>query len=354
MAKALTAVAGDVFAGFFALGVRQAGFDVPFHIEHCNYGLKTCRLNFPKTEVMVGMENWDTGKILAKMGKVDLMFTNPPCASWSGAGMSRKEGRCNDLNEKWKCDPRTTWSRDLANAGRRLKVKAWIWESVTNAWKYGREYVDQQAQDWLADGYAVTVLLQNNCHLGAPQNRKRMLFVAHQHNLVWPKLMRDTPVVGELLKQKHLRKDGPKFHQKGYDMVWKAATTGGKWTNFNVTYHKLLTDAQRKQVHPIPGFVVKMAHPERLAPLVHHLVAHPFEPRFLSLDELMALSGIPLDWKFSGNYNASALELSRTVLPPVGKWIATAVKQGLGSPRMRPIYRLVDALNGGLREEVLG
>src|SRR3990172_4964603 len=99
--KQLTAVAGDVFAGFFALGVRQAGFDVPFHLEHCNYGQKTCQLNFPDTEIMVGQENWDLARILATKKPVDLMFTNPPCASWSSAGMSRKEGRNNALAEKW-------------------------------------------------------------------------------------------------------------------------------------------------------------------------------------------------------------------------------------------------------------
>jgi site-specific DNA-cytosine methylase len=198
------------------------------------------------------------------------------------------------------------------------------------------------------------VLLQNNHYLGAPQHRERMLFVAHLHPLVFPPLVLDTPKAGKVLATKGIDKKGQKLSAKhpGYELMWEVSRSLN-YRNFNVLYHKNLTAAQQAQIKAIPGFTVKSIHPERHAPVLNDRVVHPHEPRWLTLHELQVLSGIPLDWKHSGSYGSSALEMSRTVLPPVGKWIATAVRGGLKMKRARSTYRVIDARKGVFQEEVL-
>ena len=237
-----------------------------------------------------------------------------------------------------------------------MNTKSFVWESVTNAWKYGREFVDKQAWDWNTAGYAVTVFLQNNKYLGAPQNRPRMFFIAHKYPLVFPDLVYDTPKVGELLKThaKELVDKGQPFKYPGYEMLWELSTKKKNYANFNSLYHTALTAAEKAQIKTIPGFTVKSLHPDRHALVLNDRVVHPYEPRFLSLRELELLSGIPYSWKFQNKYGPAALEMSRTVLPPVGKYIATAVKDGFEMEKTTPYYRVVDTRKGEWHEEALG
>lgn len=325
-----TAIAGDVFAGLFSLGVRKAGFVVPLHLEHTDYGVTTSQLNFPELEVRVGVpSHWHLETIRRP---VDFMFTNPPCAPWSSGSRGFSERGA----DAWRGDARLQWISDLGRAGRELKVNAWCWESVTNAWRHGKVFVLDEAERWLDDGYTVTIILQNNLWLGAPQNRKRMLFVAHKHPLVFPPLLKPEDVldfqVGRLFKTLP-RQTAATLRQHelppGREELW---TRSGYYKgNFSRAWQSF-TEKQRKDFGFSPSFMEKRLRVDAVAPVVtaYCHVTHPTEPRRLTWNELLALHGLPLDWKTSQKHpDAASRELARSVLPAVGYWIACAVRDGL-------------------------
>jgi site-specific DNA-cytosine methylase len=337
------AVGGDVFAGAFTQGVVQAGFDVNVHLEHVPYGIKTSMLNFPNLDIRVGVENWH----VENLKKVDLLYCNPPCAPWSTLSAGRAY--------TWDQDPRLSCIDTLMEAGLKMKVKAYIWESVTVAWGKGRSFVDEKAKLWLANGYHVTVLIQNNLYLGAPQCRKRMFFVAHQYPLVWPKLTLKFPTIRQLIKGIKVKESEKWLPTEGDRILWEeSAKYRGQ---FNVTY-KALSEAKRKRVRCKPNWLAKRFDLDQVCPVFFPgSVWHPTEPRRFTYKEMLAICGLPLTWKCeTDKLGPVGGLLSRTVLAPAGRWIATAIRDGFDQPRLnkrKPTYKLVKILSPDIKEEIL-
>jgi len=330
--RELTAVGGDVFAGLFTVGIKQAGFRVAAHLEHSTYGAKTCRLNHPEVRLYHGVASWPAAE---DFPPVDLMFTNPPCALWSAA-------RVKNIKTNYLTDPRNTWVPDLVDAALGLKARAFVWESVTNAWKNGRPYVLDQAQRFANAGYSVTVILQNNMYLGVPQNRPRMLFVAHRHPLVRPPLQ-DPITVREALRGLKVPKRDKVELAPHLAKLWAMSENGRTlWDN-----HQLL-EVKEREGHTAPSFLCKRARFDRVG---HVLLGgldkqlHPTESRYFTYAEYLRLAAAPPDWQSAGSLSAATGELSRAVMPPVGYWLGCAVRDGLAKPALRtPQYKLVNLL----------
>ncbi len=339
-----TAVGGDVFAGAFSYGIRMAGFDVPIHLENINYGVDTAQLNFPHTEFRVGAENWHPEKIKG----VDLLFSNPPCAPWSNLSAGRA---CT-----WDKDPRLSCIDNLMDAALKMKVKTYIWESVTVAWGKGRSFVDERAKMFIAKGYHVTILIQNNLYLGAPQNRRRMLFIAHKHPLVWPKLVTKHPTIGEVLKGTKAPEKEKIWLKPGDKLLWEKAnqpSNRGKWS----AVYRDMTPTQQKKIHCKPSFLSNRLNRDEISNVFFpgHST-HPDEPRRLSYSESLALCGLPQTWKVANtSFGYVAGILVRTVLAPVGTWIGLAVKDGLAMPPLKgkPKYTLVTITSPEIKTEEL-
>lgn len=342
----LRALGANIFAGLFTYGVKKAGFEILGQLEHGPYGVATARLNFPKMDVRVGRENWREQEY---KGKVDFMFTNPPCAAWSTA-RSGQGGTWEEQTSRLRC------VHDCVEAGLIIKPKAWCWESVTNAWRAGHSFVVHQAEKWNDAGYHCTVLLQNNKFIGGKQERSRMFLIAHKHPLVWPKFSEE-PTVGEVWKAAGLplsevaqqRKFGqhglnPDKFQPLWSRLWKMSE------NYNGYFRRTYLQEGRgpkKLQGRIPSVMVRRMSMDEPAPvmLASGLRLHPTEMRYVSWHEWLALVGLPMDWKTSCRSMGSASqELSRAVMPDVGNWLARAVKKGLELPPIkgRPTTRLVD------------
>lgn len=344
----LTALGGDVFAGLFTHGVKQAGFKVLGHLEHTTYGSATSQLNFPDLEIRNGVHNWNPQEY---KGKVDFMYTNPPCAAWSAMQVST------DWREHTE---RLQIVRDLTAAGLIIRPKAWCWESVMGAWRRGSEFVLEEAEKWLQGGYNVTVLLQNNMHLGVNQNRPRMFLIAHLHPLVWPKFIEPLNTRDFLASiPKGLGKSPveQKPLQDSLKQLWDDCTGTGY-----VLRRALIIKEQKEQdkLRPRPAMTVNRMKlnevPGTFIGASKRL--HPRQARTLNWFECLALSGLPLDWKTSQrSLEPASLELSRAVMPAVGKWLGTAVKNGLKKPALNtraPVARLVDLRDPeNIIEEVL-
>lgn len=336
--KKFTALGADIFAGLFTQGVKQAGFEVLGHLEHGPYGVATAKANFPDLDIRVGRENWNESEF---KGKVDFLYTNPPCAAWSNAAQRGKaRGSWDTQLDRLRC------VHDCVDAGLAIRPKAWCWESVTNAWRAGNQFVIHQAEKWNDAGYHCTVLLQDNQFLGTPQARQRMFLIAHKHPLVWPKLTKTTTVAEafERLKGKKLPELGlyePPL-QDLFERLWKLSDNHNGYLR-----HAWSEEGTGGKKGRIPSVMVRRIKLDEPAPVMtdsgHRL--HPTKPRWVSWHEWLALCGLPLTWKTSRtSLSGATVELARAVMPPVGKWLATAVRDGLLLPPLRgqPTTRLVD------------
>ena len=334
----LIAVGGDVFAGAFTQGVMKAGFKVNVHLEHGQFGVKTAKLNFPHLDIRIGVDNWRP----ETLKRVSLMYANPPCAPWSSASHGRASA--------WDVDPRLDCIHTLMNAGLVIKPKAWIWESVTQAWSKGRVFVDEVAKTWMKNGYSVTILIQNNMYLGAPQNRRRMLFIAHKHPLVYPAITKPQTLREVLKPFQKLKSKHPGRKAEGMNLfLWEKSI---KHAGYFAAARKYMTEAEcKKYGYRLHSFLTKRYRLDEVCPVFFPAsVWHPTEPRNFHYEEMLALSGLPKTWELE-NYGLGPIAclLSRTVLAPVGTWIATAVKDGLTKrPLTKPTYQLVELLKGTL------
>lgn len=331
-----TAIAGDVFAGLFAYGVRRAGFRVTHHLEHGHYGGKMAALNLRGTALLHDYTTW------GQAPPADFMFCNPPCAPWSAAG--KCQGRC-------ATETRHTWVTDLRRAGLAAGVKAWVWECVTGVWRKDRAFVLQHARWWRKHGYHVCVLLQNNLYLGAPQNRKRLMLIAHKHPLVWPRLTLEHRTLRELLEEATVTIADVRAARinKRYVKLWRAAPRyRGKFREASLALEP------ERSGHP--SFNVLRLDPDKPPGVVlveHH---HPFEARMFAWPEQLVLHGLPPTWRspWASTFTNGQV-LQRSVLPDVGFYLGRAVKNGLRRPALRgpPLLVVREVLSPEVTEEEL-
>lgn len=348
--KKLTALGGDIFAGLFTHGVKQAGFEILGHLEHTTYGTPTAKLNFPNLDIRNGIHNWHPEEFKKK---VNFMYTNPPCAAWSQMQVSTPWEEHTE---------RLQIVRDLVTAGLIIEPDVWCWESVLGAWRRGREFVLEQAETWLTYGYHVTVLLQNNMYLGVSQNRPRMFLIAHKYPLIWPRF-HDPMTTGELLRSLPPKKNLPDSPVVQPPLANSLKTLWKESLPFGGTLRRalIIKDAKdQAKLKPRPAMTVSRMDAKKVPGtfIGASKRLHPYQPRTINWFECLTLAGLPPTWKTTHrSLEPASLELSRAVMPAVGKWLATAVKQGLKLPKLnprRPVCRLVDLRNpDNTYEEIL-
>lgn len=345
MARKLTAIGGGIFAGLFTVGVKRAGFDVIAHVEQDSYGVPTAKLNHPDVTFYVGRDTWPTFKW------IDLMFCNPACAAWSAAGSGNK-----GLNA-WRHDPRISQTTDLVDyALDVVRPRAFVTESVTNAWRHGRDFFIPIAQRWANAGYSVTIVLQNNLYLGAPQFRPRMFFVAHRHPLITDELrVLEALTCGQLLKGVKIAKKerDPLLLNERYLPLWEGSAAHKGM--LRKTYDLMTREERSNVVAPVA--IMRRLRANEVAPVIYgyrkHM--HPTEPRWLHWREYLALFGLPDSWRTAASVSAGTMELGRSVLPAAGEWVATAVARGFEHRSMKKHeFKMLDLRDPtNIREEAL-
>jgi len=338
MAK-LTAIAADVFAGGFSLGV-QKHFNVLAHLEESSYGVATARRNFPKIPIHVGVDNWPLDFF---KDKVDFVFANPPCAPFSVAGYTKTRG-----TDKWLTDPRLACTLTCANLRKTLRPKVYATESVTQAWSKGREFIENMVKEAADDGYATTVLLHDAQHLGLPQARKRVFFVFHRIGFSprapnWA----PPPVPLDVLPDKPVGE--PMIEKPDYFTAKRLAKVlpGERLSKF---WERTHPDESKWKRNAQGGVAGRPAFGHCRLPVdrpsgatVGYCLAHPVENRFLSTEEIQLLSGFPADFVFTPNgKNARAAEIARGVCPKVGEWLAASVKAAIDADAPLADTKLVE------------
>lgn len=358
-----------IFAGGFSVGMRAAGFDVLGHLEDGPFGADTVRQNMPDIDVHANPETWPFD---AYRGRgVEVVFCNPPCAPWSGAGIRPKRMIDHDFKDNYRHDPRVSCVYNAFDAIRYLRPAIWAWESVQGAFHRGREMCDELAEEAVELGYSVSYVLLNGVHVGLPQQRRRFFFVAHRVKIDWeyPRLEADQQVsvmqawrAAGLLKRRahvafrHMENDKDREMMEGCPqgqalrLHWEAkmrATVGPEET---WPRNKLGAVIGR------PAFTYRRLRPNVPCKTMMggtHLV-HPTEDRWLSVKESQVLCGYPADYEFSPpTPEACYPEVAQAVLPTVGEWLGHNLRRAVERGRRQRGRRFVVDLEKDHTEEII-
>ncbi len=326
--------------------MRQAGFEAPIHLEEWNFGTETAIKNLG-VEVRVGKPNWRAAEF---SGLVDWVYSNPPCAAWSVAGV-KKRGK----NEnRWQNDARPQFTLDCFDLIDQVEPLVFSWECVAQAIK-AKAFQRERVKFCHDRGYDVHALLLNVKDCGLPSQRRRFFFVASK-------------VEFEARR--------PTGHPSSPREAWAGLDPGplltGSRTNIAVLekmppgrgdladfFTQMQTGEKRQdyvageKMTGRPGFVNKRLAWDEPAFTVaggQHLF-HPDECRPITPNEQAALLGYPRGYEFVGGASAQYAQIGKAVTPPAAKWLGEqvmrAVKGGAVVHGRRPMAVLWDFLKTG-------
>jgi site-specific DNA-cytosine methylase len=334
-----TAVGSYIFAGGFTLGVRRH-FKVLAHLEDGPYGVASMRAAQPDVPVFDDPDRWPSDDL----DDVDFLYGNPPCAAWSPLGPRSQRGP-----DAWRTDPRVECARTFFNLFELLRPAVWAWESVPQAYTRGRGLVN-----WFVDraatlGYSTYAVLHNAMYLGAYQHRKRFFLVASKVEIDWCPRWAVCPPALTALEMLPVDRRGEEptsvtdyWHPDFIRMVKPGDALRAVYPRWlkrvQKRYGKRLTEDLRRRVAPKPNFGNRRVPLDKpCGAVVDAFLIHPTELRYLTLGELLHLSGFPTDYPLVGSTFANrAHQICRGVLPPVGEWLAGNVARALRMSRPAP------------------
>lgn len=325
-----TALGAYIFAGGQTVGVSKT-FDVLAHFENGNYGVATARRNFPDIPIFTDVETWP---VQDYVGKVDWVFCNPPCAVWSAAGKSHGS------SEGWRTDPRLGCYRHCFGLLEQIQPRFMSIESVTNAYKNGKEFLQELEVIAHELSYSVTHVFIDAYFCGVPQNRRRHFFVAHRGRFDIEKptarhrTVRD--VIGRIRNpgwSRPVREDLVKYlpmirENEGFRQYWEK------------------DNPPELQVVDPRGFVrgrprmmeARLPMDRPMGAFIGDFYIHPTEARNLGVNEARALCCYPPDWKLGCPPPSAFSEFARAVLPPVAEWLGVHVSRSLDNPSLNQPY----------------
>lgn len=337
----MRALGAYIFAGGFTLGVEKH-FDVLAHFEDGPYGVATARLNWPELPIFTDPKSWPVDE--TKYQDLDFIYGNPPCAAWSRAGVKTASVR------DWRTDPRVDCTRRHFELMITLRPKVWVWESVDQTFKDGRELIDELGLRAMAAGYSVTLFVFDGKYLGLPQRRKRFFMICHRIELELEKPDWTTTTCDQALRM--VNDIGEPYpatlaltERLGWLIPHCQPGTDLRKTFDRVTEEQSIPQELNAQGHVKgrPGFLVRRLRAGDVACTVLHELVHPVDHRFLTLREIGALCGYPSTFELAPPAS-SMNEFSRAVMPPVAEWLARQVARAVTAsvPVTEPTSIIVD------------
>ena len=185
----------DLFAGCGGLGL---GFECAGFKTH-GYEMKAPAARSYAENLDGGCDHvmLDLGMPDGREGGVDLIIGGPPCQPFSQIGYQRGHR-----------DPRDGFPVFL-DAVARLRPKIAIIENVRGLLFRNRDYLAKAADELKRFGYQVDARLLNARDYGAPQNRERVVVVAHLGGWEWPEAVVTEPVAAGIAIGDTARGGGP-------------------------------------------------------------------------------------------------------------------------------------------------
>lgn len=329
----LTALGVDIFAGGFTLGISQH-FEILGHLEEGSYGALSSKMNFPHLPIVVGQDNWKPflDDLVARRGKPNLVYCNPPCAMFSIAGATMRGG-----GEAWRDDPRQSCWHACFSVFEYLKPDFFVIESVTRAYTAGREFIQGFVDRAAAMGYSTTHLLLDAQHLGLPQIRKRYFMVIHKK-----RLSIQQPNWGPVTTVDEALADvtDPGYFSPINDPVQKSMVPLlGPDTPMRPMWEKHMEETvgppetwPRSTFGVIgrPRLFLRRINGKRpIGTIAGDYFIHPHEDRMLGVNELKKLGGFPLDYVFEQHPRYWPAYISRGVSPTVGAYLGAQISAAL-------------------------
>ena len=333
----LRALGCHIYAGGFSIGVRLAGFRLMGHLEEWPFGVETAKKNLG-VKVWQGLDTWDRA-VEKHAGRIDWLYGNPPCASWSVAGY--KQHSEEKSAKRWHKDDRTKCTERLFALVPRIEPTVFSWECVAAVMRNGREFVDTRAEEMTELGYRVYLVLFDAWDTGLPQRRTRFFFVASKVRLKFEQPAIEAPTVrsviegfeddpGDGLKAptyiedilKRMKPNVTRQLYREYDELWERR---GKEPPRNPKTGNRMGRPAYLQVRI--GYDKPAARTITGGPAYFH----PVENRPLTFREQAGLCGWPRgwDWRPAGSLHKQYQEVGKAVTPPAAEWLARIVRAGL-------------------------
>lgn len=390
------------FAGSFAAGVDQAGFDIVSKREpdkFKGFGMPSVLYNMPWIDGQVAPpEDWDL-----PVEAVDLVYGCPPCSGFSQLSHANTlihgavVGPDAEINE---C---MTWFVDYAA---RVKPQVAIMESVAVAFKDGKEFMEalwERLREASGVDYYLTHVVMNASLVGGDVIRPRYFMVAHREpfgvGLEYLSPRTALEVIKDLgpedpddLDWGHMVKTGSGIHRWKQTFEW-LEELGLEWLPgqrlpdviFNpdalAAHPEILTDPPDFWLRSVDGKPSERAakhgvtrdvyshyfstdpfstfrwRPDKPYGVVVGAVLdraiHPTEPRTLTWREAARFMSIPDTWSLRSLVERKAAgELGKAVPSASGKWIAHWARMsiegtpgefaGVPDPGGNPDIRVID------------
>lgn len=362
----LTAVSTFSGSGGSSLGLKTAGFTIPYAVEFTPQGAATYRANNPQAFVdQRDVREIQPEEILEhigmKAGELDLFEGSPPCSSFSSVAV-RSGGQYEDRVGKVKhysegIKQRTDdlfeqWVRLVAG----LRPKAILAENVPDMAKPGsaQDYLFM-IQGLLRDlGYDLHVDVHSSLGVGCATIRKRLVLTGIRRDLgvavPRPRFTGEGYTLREALAELPvpIPEDELAFSwanqisKKGvvYDIAhhWEKCVKPGE------THRAAICKLPREDGSTVGLFSLVRAHWDRPAGTFTAAgaqgpgsanIMHPDECRKFTATEIAWLSGFPADYILTGSPANRYERIGRAVVPPlyeaIGGHLAAALKSATKS-----------------------
>lgn len=324
-----TALGCHIYAGGFSLGIREAGFRLLGHLEEGPFGADTSRRN-------LGIPVWEDPRLWRGIARrhrgCSWLYGNPPCSSWSQAGVKIDTSK---NVRRWAQEPATDCTRRLFSLIKYAEPTVFTWESVAAAMVNGREFVDERCEEVVSLGYRVYRVLIDGAYCGLPQHRRRFFFVASKVKIPFhrpsmqPLTVREAWTDMEDPGEKSRPPDCVRDILRGMPKGVKGSLTKWWMRDWLGREDEMPRNPRTGLVLGRPGFLNTRVGWDQIAPTITggSNYYHPDEPRALTVLEQQLLCGYPIDYEFVGPSKFG--QVGKAVLPPPARWLALQVKVGL-------------------------
>ena len=327
----LVAVSTFSGCGGSSTGYRMAGFRVAWASEFVAAAADTYRANADPQTVLDtrDIREVQPGDVLEVAGDVDLLDGSPPCSPFSTQGVtSRDWGEAVPYSSTSQRTDDLFW--EFARLVEGVQPKAFIGENVYGLVRgVAKGYFKRILARLRSAGYRVEARLLDASWLGAPQERKRLIFAGVRDDLAL------APALPAPLAYRRTIGDALGAGYGGVYWRWGVADMTRPCPTIQTTF----TSHSRLAVLAPPGTdrdpetgrdlhddydLVMFGGRDRAA--LGLPAPYAYDVRRPTLAELRALAGFPPDFKLTGSYNQRWERIGRAVPPVMMANIAAAVR----------------------------
>lgn len=338
----LTAVDCQTFAGGFAVGAVEAGFNILAKREEA--GAAGVAIYQSNKHVLGDVPVQATNPIEWEPVKAHMVFGNPPCSAFSNMASSGAR-----FDAEWRSSKNACMTY-LVDYAAKCDPEIVIFESVQGAFTKGREFMQslhRKLEKLTGDEWALTHVLHRVQDLGGVQNRPRYFWVASRvpfgidpESIKPPVTLWDR--IGDLADKPLGSVDGHYTLKSKRANYLAELASQGQWAQGE---RSALAWTRTPEIHvqqpdkQVTGFAsVRLkadAQCRVITGIAPEIYVHPTENRVLTFREIARVMGFPDSWNVE-KYAVTGWQarlFGKGICVEAAHWISTAAAQSLsGNP----------------------